>query len=95
MVDLIEPPSGFFWNIAGKQWDSSVAADSERLYGSLEALDAFVATSWNHFTATPPDPVDMPSAISDHIEWLRNAGFRNIDVPWAYAGHAVIVGQRK
>jgi tRNA (cmo5U34)-methyltransferase len=39
--------------------------------------------------------MDMPSTVSEHIEWLTEAGFAGVDVFWLRAGHAVYGGYKE
>jgi tRNA (cmo5U34)-methyltransferase len=36
----------------------------------------------------------MPSSAAEHLDWLRAAGFTEVDVAWMYAGHAIFTARR-
>lgn len=95
MADLVEPTSVDTRNLAGDHWHEAVSASSRTLFSSEEATEVFEQTDWNYFRLTEPDPLDKPSTVIDHIDWLRAAGFDEVDVPWVYAGHAIIFARRK
>lgn len=71
-----------------------VASASAQLFGDSRALAAFERSGWNHYRLTQPDPLDKPSSVSDHLQWLREAGFQGVDVAWLYAGHAIFTATR-
>ena len=62
--------------------------------GSDEAAVAFARTEWNYYRLPGPDDFDRPSPVSAHLAWLSEAGFRDVDVVWMYAGHAIITATR-
>lgn len=41
-----------------------------------------------------PDPVDKPSRLMDQLLWLEQAGWRDVDVYWMRAGHAMFGGRK-
>ncbi|MBO0805552.1 MAG: class I SAM-dependent methyltransferase [Nocardiopsaceae bacterium] len=95
MADLIEPASAVTRKLAGDHWRQAVAAESAARFGGDEALDAFERSEWNYYRLTEPDPYDKPSSIAEHVDWLREAGFADVDVAWLFAGHAVFTGTKK
>jgi tRNA (cmo5U34)-methyltransferase len=94
MADLVEPTGARSRSIAANAWEDSVAAESKRLFGTDEALTAFVETDWNYFRLPGPDDFDMPSSAAEHLSWLTTAGFTEVDVVWLYAGHAIFTARR-
>ena len=36
----------------------------------------------------------MPASVAEHLDWLRAAGFLQVDLAWMYAGHAIFTGRR-
>jgi tRNA (cmo5U34)-methyltransferase len=38
---------------------------------------------------------DIPAKLSDHLEWLKEAGFKDVDVIWKYYGGAVYGGTKE
>jgi tRNA (cmo5U34)-methyltransferase len=94
MADLVEPTGASSRRLAATAWEDSVAAESTRLFGTDEALTAFVETDWNYFRLPGPDDFDMPSSVAEHLSWLTAAGFTEVDVVWLYAGHAIFTARR-
>lgn len=92
-VDLIEPASEIGRRYAAHAWDAHVQDASRARTGSDRAWQTFRALEWNWFAH--PDPVDMPSSITDILRWLTAAGFAGVDLPWVRAGHAIFVAYRR
>jgi tRNA (cmo5U34)-methyltransferase len=95
MADLIEPASAVTRELAGNDWQRAVGEASAQLFGGDEAQRAFVQSDWNYYRLPGPDPVDKPSTITEHVDWLRAAGFADVDVAWLFAGHAVLTATKK
>ncbi len=94
MADLIEPTGPVARRIAAQAWEQSVAEESQRLFGTDEALAAFRQTEWNYYRQAGPDSFDMPSSVAEHLTWLAAAGFAEVDLAWLYAGHAIFTAKR-
>jgi tRNA (cmo5U34)-methyltransferase len=94
MADLIEPAGPLAKNLAADEWDSAVRSASRELYGSDEAAEVFEREEWNYFRLPGPDPLDRPSSVAEHLTWLAEAGFVEVDVVWLYAGHAVFTARK-
>ena len=94
MADLVEPAGPAARRLAGDQWDRAVQHASQVLFGGDEAVAAFRASDWNYYRLPGPDPFDLPSSAAEHLDWLRAAGFTEVDVAWMYAGHAIFTGRR-
>jgi tRNA (cmo5U34)-methyltransferase len=91
-ADLFLPATPPAAGSAAQQWDALAEAQSESLYGSSQAYEAFRESQWNTFRF--PDPVDQPAALTDQLAWLADAGFTGIDATWVLAGHAVLTATR-
>jgi tRNA (cmo5U34)-methyltransferase len=94
MADLVEPAGPAARRLAAEQWDRAVAQASAELFGGDEAVAAFERTEWNYYRLPGPDEVDRPSSAAEHLDWLREAGFAEVDVAWMYAGHAIFTARR-
>lgn len=93
LADLVEPASAWARRHMADAWTEAVRQRSLDLTGDTRAYDFFIQHQWN--TYDYPDPeVDTPSPLVDQLRWLADAGFVNIDVPWAVAGHTVIAAYR-
>ncbi len=76
-----------------RAWDADVERQSTELSGSSAAWEFFRDDHWNIYTWPDPE-MDIPSPLVDQIDWLRQAGFTRIDIPWARAGHTLIAAYR-
>ncbi len=95
MADLVEPTGVRARALAADHWDASVRRASEEQFGGDEAAVTFEKTEWNYYRLPGPDPVDKPSSVTEHLDWLREAGFVEVDLVWMYAGHALFTAKRK
>ncbi len=94
MADLVEPAGPTARRLAADHWEQAVRRASRERFGGDEALDAFVRTDWNYYRRPGPDDVDKPSGVAEHLDWLRAAGFEEVDLAWMYAGHAIFTAKR-
>jgi len=93
IFDLAAPASQHAWRHAAREWDHIVARQSRELIGSDQLFDEFRETQWNYYEH-PDDPIDQPSAVTDHLRWLAEAGFSGVDVFRMHAGHVLYGGYR-
>lgn len=94
MADLMEPATQVGREVAARGWDEAVHQASHEQFGGDAAERAFTATGWNYYRLSGPDPIDKPSSVAQHLNWLGAAGFQGVDVVWMYAGHAVITATK-
>ena len=92
-ADIVEPASGWARQHMARAWTEAVCRRSLAFTGKTETFDFFVKEQWNIYDYPDPE-VDKPSPLTSLIQWLSAAGFGQIDVPWAMAGHVVIVAYR-
>ena len=93
IADLVCPPTAAGREAAAAEWDESVR-QADRAAGAGGAVFArFEADRWNWFRY--PDEVDHPAPLASELGWLREAGFVDLEVPWASCGHAVYGGFRR
>jgi tRNA (cmo5U34)-methyltransferase len=95
MADLVEPTGAAARALAGDHWEQAVREGSLEQFGGDEAAIAFEKSEWNYYRLPGPDPLDKPSSVAEHLDWLREAGFVEVDVVWMYAGHTVFTARRK
>jgi tRNA (cmo5U34)-methyltransferase len=93
LADVIEPASPHANRYFQRLYEDDVRAKSLADTGALDVYQRFVSLEWNLFRY--PDPIDMPSKILDHIDWLREAGFTGVEVFWARSGHALYGGYKR
>jgi tRNA (cmo5U34)-methyltransferase len=89
LADVIRPVTRVGDQLAARMWDEETERRA-RDRGSVDGLAAFQDRGWNHFHCADPDPVDKPSTIAEQIDWLRAAGFGNVDLHWMLAGQVVM-----
>jgi len=90
LADVIEPATPAGQAIAATMWDQEARRRSSRTNGGDAAFAAFQNSGWNHFHAEALDPVDKPSRLTEHLDWLRAAGFVDVDLHWMMAGHVLL-----
>ncbi|RPI15162.1 MAG: class I SAM-dependent methyltransferase [Ignavibacteriae bacterium] len=90
IADIIQPASEIANTYAGNLWDKYVEYRSQELDGDTGFYKEFVKSEWNYFKYF--DDYDKPSTIHEQLNWLKDAGFKNVDVFWMKAGHAIYGG---
>ena len=94
LADILLPAGPAAQRWAAESWDAEVRRRALALDGTLAGYERFQAENWNLFSDPEPDPVDKPSTLIDQLNWLREAGFSEVDVYWMKAGHAVFGGRK-
>lgn len=92
IADIVAPRGEWERRCMARWYDAEVRAQSLALTGSPATYQQFLDDQWNWFAH--PDPMDMPSTVPEHLEWLAEAGFDGANVFWERAGHAVYGGYR-
>jgi tRNA (cmo5U34)-methyltransferase len=92
IADLVEPANGRVAEHFAKEWDTIVRQQSLDQLGNLSADTFFRDEHWNYYAY--PDPFDQPSRLVGQLDWLRAAGFSDVDCSWLRAGHAIFGGYR-
>ena len=95
LADIIRPATRVGHAIAAELWDEEVRRRALALDGTLDGFDAFRRADWNHFRHEELDPIDKPSTLSEQLDWLRSAGFVDVDVHWMTAGQVMLSGWRR
>ncbi|NQW12048.1 MAG: class I SAM-dependent methyltransferase [Alphaproteobacteria bacterium] len=94
LADLVEPATRRAQTVAADAWDAETRRRALDTDGTLDGFERFVAESWNHYRLTEPDPIGQPSRLVDMLDWLRAAGFADVDVHWMKAGHVILSGNK-
>ena len=83
--------------IAAKLWDQETLQRSQTLGFKNEAFEVFKKLEWNYFSGrnAENDLIDKPSTIFSQLKFLEKAGFKEIDIFWMKAGHAIFGGYKK
>ncbi|HVN52790.1 MAG TPA: class I SAM-dependent methyltransferase [Anaerolineaceae bacterium] len=92
IADLVQPASQAGIGLAANGWDAAVRQRSLQMSGNADLYEQFQKFRWNIFHN--PNPMDRPSSIFEHLTWLQQAGFHQVDVYWMNAGHAIYGGMR-
>jgi tRNA (cmo5U34)-methyltransferase len=93
IADIFAPASRAANAVAAQAWDSAVRQRALAIDDHEKAYDYFVQNGWNYYRY--PDPMDKPSSLLNQLKWLEKAGFKEVDVFWLLAGHAVFGGWKK
>lgn len=92
IADMIQPVHQAGVRVAAAMWNEEVRRRALELDGNADAFDYFRREKWNYYEF--PDTFDKPSPLPDHLKWLEQAGFREVDVHWLKAGHAIYGGRK-
>lgn len=94
LADVVQPATAAGSAIAAELWDAEVQDRAMALDGDLRGFEAFRRADWNHFRHATLDPIDKPSTLVEHVDWLRDAGFVGIDLHWMTAGQMILSASR-
>lgn len=94
LADVIRPATDAGAAIAGDLWDDAVEQRALELDGNRMGFDLFLHADWNHFRHTVLDPIDQPSTLVEHLDWLRETGFTGVDLHWMTAGQMILSAVR-
>jgi tRNA (cmo5U34)-methyltransferase len=87
--DLVEPLTSSGWRVAADAWDAVVRERSLKYDGNTDGWDFFTREHWNTYRYPDPEDIDHPSPLITQLKWLEVAGFRDIEVHFLQAGHAL------
>ena len=91
--DMFMPVSALGLSIAAEEWPLEVQSQGNAS-GSPGAVDRFNELRWNYYADPAGDPSDKPSSVFDVSSWLAAIGFRDVDIVWMSAGHALLVAKK-
>ncbi len=94
LADVIRPETAAGNAIAADLWDEETRRRSLEIDGDLGGFEAFRRADWNHFRHAVLDPMDQPSTVAEHLDWLRDAGFVGVDLHWMTAGQMILSAVR-
>ncbi|MCW8198755.1 class I SAM-dependent methyltransferase [Verminephrobacter aporrectodeae subsp. tuberculatae] len=96
ICDVVLPAGAVATAIAAQQWNCAVARNSLDAFGDLRGLERFHELEWNMYSGTPVgDEIDKPSTLLEQLNWVQESGFKDVDVIWHYAGHAVFCATKR
>lgn len=90
LADVIRPARPVGEAIAAELWDAAVRQRAQALDGTLAGFEAFEAARWNHFRHGGADEIDKPSTLLEQLDWLRTAGFTDLDLHWMTGGQMLL-----
>lgn len=90
IADLVQPVGERGLELARWMWDESVREQGLAGTGGLRPYERFHELEWSCYQY--PDELDKPSPVLDQLNWLRDAGFTEVDLYWMKAGHAIFGG---
>ncbi|MFL9888862.1 methyltransferase [Paraburkholderia agricolaris] len=93
-ADMTMPATEFGLEIAAQQWEEAVQERSLSLYGDGRAVHGFNSLEWNYYLDPAGDPSDKPANLAAILEWLREAGFSDIEIHWLKAAHVLLSAKR-
>jgi tRNA (cmo5U34)-methyltransferase len=89
LADLVQTTRPIGTQIAARAWDAWVRENSTQ---RPELFDRFKTDGWNYYDDPGADPIDQPDRLTDLLDWMREAGFIDIDLAWMKAGHVILFG---
>lgn len=92
ILDLVEPANRYAQVAYAEAWDAAVREQAATVPEG-EAIYRFFQDGWNHYV-DPDVEFDKPSKLFEQLDWLRAAGFTDVDCFWLRAGHALYGGYR-
>lgn len=95
LADVIRPTTAIGHEVAARMWDEEVERRALALDGTKAGYEAFRRADWNHFRHEVLDPIDQPSTVAEHLTWLQEAGFRDVDLHWMMAGQVLLSGWKR
>lgn len=97
----------FYYKIYNSLKDGGIFINSDSVLGSNEKIQELYLEKWKKFmlNSLPKAEIetkwipqskkeDYPAPITNHLKWLENVGFKDLDVVWKYYGWAVYCGTR-
>jgi len=92
LADVVLPVNARARRLFAGQWTDAARTQSRGRSGGAAALRRFIRDGWNYYAASDPDPYDQPARLVEQLQWMREAGFAQVDCYWMHAGHAIFGG---
>jgi len=94
VADAVEPGNMYARRAAVAAWHRIAREQSLAQTGSAALYERAAAEGWAPPETDEPEPGEMPAHISDHLDWLKQAGFADVECFWRRAGIAIYGGYR-
>lgn len=91
IADIIQPTTPTAFKVAATLWEQWVEKVSKEA-NDPQAYQEFIDEKWNYFEHPDADSIDQTSGLLKQLKWLEKAGFKQVDVFWMIAGHAIFGG---
>ena len=92
MADLVQHSRKVGEQVASAAWDHWVQSQTTQ---QPEVFARFKNDGWNYYDDPNADPVDKPDRLIDMMNWLREAGFIDVDLVWLRAGHFIVAAWKQ
>lgn len=95
VFDLVELADERSRRHLARAWNAEAERQSREIGGNDGAYRQFVDDRWNMYEfPVDNDDIDRPSTTVEQLMWLDEAGFVDLDVFWARAGHVLFGGYK-
>ena len=92
--DVVLPDNAMVRRAIVDAWHRIARERSQELTGSLDTYKRLAAEGWGPPETDEPEPGEMPARVRDHLTWLKEAGFKDVDCFWMRGGIAIYGGYR-
>ena len=92
--DVVLPDNGMVRRAIVDAWHRIARERSQELTGSLDTYRRLATEGWGPPETDEPEPGEMPARVCDHLTWLKEAGFKDVDCFWMRGGIAIYGGYR-
>lgn len=94
IIDLMRPVNARAYVAYAESWEAAVE-EQFRMLPDGDRLYQIFRDQWSFYRDPPDsDPTDKPSKLTEQLDWLRAAGYVDVDCFWLRAGHAIYGGYR-
>ena len=92
--DVVLPNNAMVRRATVDAWHRVARERSQELTGSLDTYRRLADEGWGPPETDEPEPGEMPARVYDHLTWLKEAGFGDVDCFWMRGGIAIYGGYR-
>ncbi|HEV8573239.1 MAG TPA: methyltransferase domain-containing protein [Dehalococcoidia bacterium] len=94
VADVVLPDNPLVRRAVVDGWHRIARQQSQALTGSLDTYQRLAKEGWAPPETDKPEPGEMPARLYDHLAWLKEAGFEDVDCFWMRGGIAIYGGYR-
>ena len=92
VADVVMPDNAAVRRAVVDAWHRIARERSQELTGSLDTYQRLADEGWGPPETDEPEPGEMPARLGDHLGWLKEAGFKDVDGFWMRGGIAIYGG---